>query len=134
MGDTTAATIMSQGLDLQFHTPPPLSYHPPACAMSSEAQVPCLRTFLPKLLARKIVRGPNSAPSAPLLLQTLPGLQEGRNIPPCPRPLSAEQIPGCPSLQDGVHPVNCFGHSGALMGFRVARNLLNLLKGQNKTF
>ena len=76
---------------------------------------PCLKTFLLKLLARKIVRGLYFAPSAPLF-QTLPGLQEGRNIPPCPRALSAEQIPGCPSLQDGFHPVNRYGHSGALMG------------------
>ena len=56
LGDPTAASIMTRGLDLRFHTPPPLSYHPPPCAMSSPAQLPDLRTFIPGLLSRRIIR------------------------------------------------------------------------------
>ena len=56
LGDPTVASIMSQGLDLQFQTPRPISFHAPACTMCRKAQVPFLRAFLPKLLARKIVR------------------------------------------------------------------------------
>lgn len=56
MGDPTASSIMCQGLDLQFHTPPPLSFHPPPCAQANEGQVQDLMSFIPSLLSRKIIR------------------------------------------------------------------------------
>ena len=56
MGDPTASSIMCQGLDLQFHTPPPLSFRPPPCAQANEGQVQDLMSFIPSLLSRKIIR------------------------------------------------------------------------------
>ena len=56
----------------------------------------------------------SSTPS--LLLPPLPGHQERWPVPPCARPLQVEQIPGCPALQDGIHPVHRLGYSGAHVG------------------
>ena len=56
MEDPTATSIMSQGLDLQFSSSPPLALHPPPCALSNMAQVQDLRDFIPKLLSRRIIR------------------------------------------------------------------------------
>ena len=47
---------MCQGLELQFHSLPPLSFLPPPCALPNKAQVPILKSLLPNLLARNIIR------------------------------------------------------------------------------
>ena len=49
-------SIMMEGFRLTFHTDPPLSTFPPKCALPSEGHLPILRSFLPDLLARNIIR------------------------------------------------------------------------------
>ena len=56
LGDPVATKIMTQGLDLEFHTPPPLSLSPPVSALPQESQLPIIREFLPVLLSRRIIR------------------------------------------------------------------------------
>ena len=62
---------MSQGLEFEFHTQPPLSFLPPPCAQSSKAQVPTLKSFLPSLLSRHIIREISSPPPFPLFFSRL---------------------------------------------------------------
>ena len=50
------STIMTEGFRLNFHTEPPLSIFPPPRAFPSEKHLPILRSFLPDLLARNIIR------------------------------------------------------------------------------
>ena len=54
--------------------------------------------------------------TASLLLPALPGHQERWPIPSSAGPLPVEQIPGCPSFQDGIHSLHRPGHSGAHVG------------------
>ena len=51
-----ALNIMTQGLKLKFHAPPPLSYLPPPKAFPSKSQLPRIRPMIPILLTRKIIR------------------------------------------------------------------------------
>ena len=62
---------MTRGLELEFHTRPPRSFLPPPCAQSSMAQVPTLRSFLPKLLSRNIIREILTPLQAPLFFSRL---------------------------------------------------------------
>ena len=62
---------MTRGLELEFHTRPPRSFLPPPCAQSSMAQVPILRSFLPKLLSRNIIREIHTPLQAPLFFSRL---------------------------------------------------------------
>lgn len=56
LGDPTATNIMTRGLRLFFHTPPPLSLLPPSLALPSPSQLPFIRPFIPVLLSRRIIR------------------------------------------------------------------------------
>ena len=56
LGDPVAARIMSEGLELKFHTSPPLSLSPPSHIHPSHSQLPSIREFLPGLLSRRIIR------------------------------------------------------------------------------
>ena len=47
---------MTEGLRLDFHSPPPLSLSPPLSAASRDSQLPAIREFLPTLLSRNIIR------------------------------------------------------------------------------
>ena len=47
---------MCRGLRLTFSSPPPLSLRPPSGILPSEAHLPTIRSFLPDLLARRIIR------------------------------------------------------------------------------
>ena len=47
---------MSEGLELKFHTSPPLSLSPPSHIHPSHSQLPSIREFLPGLLSRRIIR------------------------------------------------------------------------------
>ena len=47
---------MSEGLQLKFHSPPPLSLTPPNHLHPSASQLPDIREFLPGLLSRRIIR------------------------------------------------------------------------------
>ena len=47
---------MSEGLQLEFHTPPPLTLLPPPNAMPSLAHLPAIRKFLPRLLSSGVIR------------------------------------------------------------------------------
>ena len=57
-----------------------------------------------------------ASPSASLFLPALPGHQERWPIPTSSGPLQVEQIPGCPSFQDGINTIHSLGHSGAHVG------------------
>ena len=47
---------MTKGLDLDFHSPPPLSLTPPSHTLPSPAHLPDIRKFIPGLLSRRIIR------------------------------------------------------------------------------
>ena len=47
---------MTRGLELKFHSAPPLSYLPPPRALPSNSQFPLIHTLIPKLLSRGIIR------------------------------------------------------------------------------
>ena len=51
-----AADIMTSGLRLQFHSPPPLTLEPPCRSGCSLSQLPIIRQFIAELLSRGIIR------------------------------------------------------------------------------
>ena len=56
MGDPVAAKIMTVGLSLEFHTPPPLTLLPPSHAFPTDSHLPAIREFIPVLLSSKVIR------------------------------------------------------------------------------
>ena len=56
LGDPVAASIMSSGLRLRFHTLPPLTVAPPPYTECSPLQLPDIRVFVAHLLSRGIIR------------------------------------------------------------------------------
>ena len=51
-----ATSIRTTGLRLESSAPPPLSYRPPANAVSSESNLRLIRPFIPDWIRRGIVR------------------------------------------------------------------------------
>ena len=47
---------MTEGLHLNFHTPPPLTLSPPSHLLPSSSQLPDIREFIPVLLSRRFIR------------------------------------------------------------------------------
>ena len=47
---------MTEGVQLEFLSPPPLSLSPPPSAASRESHLPAIREFVPALLSRNIIR------------------------------------------------------------------------------
>ena len=56
LGDQVATSIMTTGLKLEFHTPPPLSYTPSPRAITSERNAKLIRPFIPDWLKRGVCR------------------------------------------------------------------------------
>ena len=56
MGDPVASNIMTEGLKLDFHTPPPLTLLPPPHTLPNSLHLPDIREFIPILLSRKFIR------------------------------------------------------------------------------
>ncbi|CAL4089358.1 unnamed protein product, partial [Meganyctiphanes norvegica] len=56
LGDPIATNIMTHGLQLYFHSLPPLSVVPPPQTLPSKCNLPAIRLLLPDLLSRGIIR------------------------------------------------------------------------------
>ena len=56
LGDPLVTSFMTEGLRLEFHTPPRLTFSPLPRALPSFSQLHMIRPFLPDLLSRGIIR------------------------------------------------------------------------------
>ena len=105
---------MTRGLRLEFSSDPPLSLQPPDHILPSKSQLPIIRSFIPDLLSRNIIRIISSP--QPLFFSR-PFTVEKKDGPfRLILDLSFEQFSTCSPFQDGVCSSNRLWDCGTSVG------------------